>query len=197
LRKSKRPRAQIDYEALNDGSTVPIKTMDKHHHYVGRILDGTFSFAKEKFTRFDPEFVTMEAFATSRGWVEPIVIPGASNPRPTPGEDQKADSERKSVDEKVAVTESNKFYNEPDRLGMRIPYDLTVEDVANLIGQDHGINVIDVRTQNQDGMKWPLGKWAEYYNSAEKDSIRNVISLEISETKLGALVKRPDIVEYV
>jgi F-box and leucine-rich repeat protein 10/11 len=182
---------------LNDGSTVPIKTVDKHHHYVGRILDGTFSFAKEKFTRFDPEFVTMEAFATLRGWDEPIVIPGASNPRPTPAEDRKVDLEEKSTGEKAAVAESKTYCNEPDRLGMRIPYGLTVEDVADLIGQDHGINVIDVRTQNQDGMKWPLGKWAEYYNSSEKDSIRNVISLEISETKLGALVKRPNVVEYV
>lgn len=169
---------------------------------MGRILDGTFSFAKEKFARFDPEFVTTEAFATLRGWDEPIVIPGKSNPRPVPAKDQKKSDQEQSaevmaMDIDEESVEEKKYYNEPDRLGMRIPHELTVKDVADLIGHEHGINVIDVQTQNQDVMKWALGKWAEYYDNPVKDSIRNVISLEVSETNLGKLVERPRVVKYV
>ncbi|RPA85491.1 Clavaminate synthase-like protein [Ascobolus immersus RN42] len=194
LRKSKRPRAQIDYEALNDGSTVPIKTVDKNHHYVGRILDGTFSFTKEKFARLSPEVVTMDALTSLRVWDEPIVIPGDSNPRPLPTEELKSES-KEQVTEDVTLEKSRKFFNGVDRLGMRIPYGLTVEDVADLVGREHRMNVIDVQTQHQT--QWPLGKWAEYYNSPDKDQIRNVISLEVSETKLGGLLKRPNVVEQL
>lgn len=43
---------------------------------------------------------------------------------------------------------------------------------------------------------WTLGKWSEYYNlePSSRDKIRNVISLEISGTKLADQVLPPRLV---
>ncbi|CCM00150.1 uncharacterized protein FIBRA_02177 [Fibroporia radiculosa] len=81
-------------------------------------------------------------------------------------------------------------------LGMKMPSkDLTVEDVAEIIGESTPVEVIDVATQsNLPG--WTLGKWAEYYglDASARDKIRNVISLEISGTELADNVLPPRLV---
>jgi hypothetical protein len=41
---------------------------------------------------------------------------------------------------------------------------------------------------------WTMGKWADYFHCKERDRIRNVISLEISQTELGKRITRPKIV---
>ena len=50
---------------------------------------------------------------------------------------------------------------------------------------------------SQSGLSgWTLGKWADYYHTpmSERDKVRNVISLEISGTKLAEQVLPPRIV---
>jgi len=46
---------------------------------------------------------------------------------------------------------------------------------------------------------WTLGKWAEYYHSpaTDRDKIRNVISLEVSGTLLGAKILPPRLVREI
>ncbi|KAH9951433.1 JmjC domain-containing histone demethylation protein 1 [Amylocystis lapponica] len=84
----------------------------------------------------------------------------------------------------------------PEGLGMKMPAKtLTVDDVAEVIGEDHPVEVIDVASQsNLPG--WTLGKWAEYYDQepSARDKIRNVISLEISGTDLADKVLPPRLV---
>ncbi|TFY68072.1 hypothetical protein EVJ58_g1244 [Rhodofomes roseus] len=84
----------------------------------------------------------------------------------------------------------------PEGLGMKMPpKSFTVEDVAEVIGKDFPVEVIDVATQsNTPG--WTLGKWAEYYaqEPSVRDKIRNVISLEISGTELADKVLPPRLV---
>lgn len=41
---------------------------------------------------------------------------------------------------------------------------------------------------------WTLGQWAQYYSSPDRDKVRNVISLEVSDTKLGKMVVAPELV---
>ena len=57
---------------------------------------------------------------------------------------------------------------------------------------------IDVATQRED-KGWNLGKWGDYYESPanERDRIRNVISLEISETKLAEKILPPRLVRQI
>ncbi|KAI0086684.1 Clavaminate synthase-like protein [Irpex rosettiformis] len=80
-------------------------------------------------------------------------------------------------------------------LGMKMPEGFTVGDVAHSLGEETPVEVIDVSTQsNLPG--WNLGKWAEYYATepGKRDKIRNVISLEISDTPLADKVLPPRIV---
>ncbi|EPT01807.1 hypothetical protein FOMPIDRAFT_152091 [Fomitopsis schrenkii] len=84
----------------------------------------------------------------------------------------------------------------PEGLGMKMPpKSFTVADVAEAVGEDHPVEVIDVATQsNTPG--WTLAKWAEYYaqEPSARDKIRNVISLEITGTELADKVLPPKLV---
>lgn len=82
--------------------------------------------------------------------------------------------------------------NEP-AFGMKMPSDLTVQKVADLVGRDRPVEVIDVATQSEI-TGWTLGRWADYYTHPDRDRIRNVISLEISETALAEKITRPTVV---
>ncbi|KAI0956925.1 hypothetical protein AcW1_005482 [Taiwanofungus camphoratus] len=84
----------------------------------------------------------------------------------------------------------------PEGLGMKMPpKSLTVDEVAEIVGEETPVEVIDVATQsNLPG--WTLRKWAEYYDlkPSARDKIRNVISLEISGTDMADKVLPPRIV---
>ncbi|CAO3586818.1 unnamed protein product [Absidia cylindrospora] len=73
------------------------------------------------------------------------------------------------------------------------PNETTVSDIAQAVGEDRPVEVIDVATQS-DSTGWTMGKWAEYYNNPDRDRIRNVISLEISGTKFADGITRPKLV---
>ncbi|KAI0075787.1 Clavaminate synthase-like protein [Panus rudis PR-1116 ss-1] len=85
---------------------------------------------------------------------------------------------------------------QPEGLGMKMPpNDMTIREIAQIIGENMPVEVIDVATQsNVPG--WSLGKWAEYYETApeSRDKIRNVISLEISGTPLADNILPPRLV---
>ncbi|KAF9239635.1 Clavaminate synthase-like protein [Melanogaster broomeanus] len=84
----------------------------------------------------------------------------------------------------------------PEGLGMKMPHEnFTVSDVADIVGLETPVEVIDVASQsNCPG--WTLGRWAEYYNKepSDRDKVRNVISLEISGTPLADQVLPPRLV---
>jgi hypothetical protein len=69
---------------------------------------------------------------------------------------------------------------------------IQVEKVAELCGSDRIVECLDVSTQSEHIMT--LAGWAKYYNEPVKTKIYNVITLEIGDTPLGQLVKRPKIV---
>ncbi|KAJ3517785.1 hypothetical protein NLJ89_g275 [Agrocybe chaxingu] len=85
---------------------------------------------------------------------------------------------------------------EPDGLGMQMPPEgLTVEHVAEYIGEDTPVEVIDVASQST-APGWNLGKWADYVelDPSKREKIYNVISLEISGSELGNMILPPKIV---
>jgi F-box/leucine-rich repeat protein 10/11 len=108
---------------------------------------------------------------------------------------------------------------QPDGLGMMMPSaTLTVPEIANILGHETPLEVIgmrslfigsfhlnagawrcpDVGTQSSLA-GWTLGKWASYYSTEQslREKIRNVISLEISGTKLGEQVMPPRLVRDI
>ncbi|GAA5955986.1 hypothetical protein JCM21900_002639 [Sporobolomyces salmonicolor] len=83
---------------------------------------------------------------------------------------------------------------EPEGLGMRMPRrDIPVKEIAELVGPKTPLEVIDCASQSSLS-SWTLGQWAEYYDDPQRDKVRNVISLEVSETRLGQLVQAPELV---
>lgn len=82
--------------------------------------------------------------------------------------------------------------------GMALPCkreDITVSWIASVVGEDEPVEVMDVLSQQSELPGWSLGQWRKYYYSRDKDRIRNVISLEVSDVEgLGDLFKRPKMV---
>ncbi|KAJ5823074.1 hypothetical protein N7447_005414 [Penicillium robsamsonii] len=207
VRKSSRARTAIDYAGLNQG-LVKAATDSLEHHYLEPIRQGKIQFQPENFPRMKPELVTAEYFERGNGWTEPIVIPACWNSR------EPVSSGNPDYESLVQEASSQEMFddlleNHPeqethieeivdcgqDLLGMVIPRGLTVRAVAELYGPDERVEVIDVKSQQGEDKRWNMQKWADYYESNEQDKpVRNVISLEVSQSKLGRLIRRPKVV---
>ena len=83
-------------------------------------------------------------------------------------------------------------------LGMKLPGPgFTVRDVADVLGGDWPLDIIDVASQ-QELSGWNLAMWADYFHGAkERRAVLNVISLEFSGTPLAALVRAPRVVRQL
>ncbi|KAI4729367.1 hypothetical protein E4T49_02898 [Aureobasidium sp. EXF-10728] len=203
VRKSSRAHAAVDYAGLNQGI---LKTSDDNHehHYIQPIKDGSFTFDQEMFPRMRPELVTREFFETCSSFSEPVVIPAEYNPKlpvsSGDNEETAAEFAFAGTDEEDALLRDFEYETVPndgqDRLDMVVPRDLTVRHVAELVGPHEPLEVIDVKTQGTEG-KWNLSKWADYYEADGEKAVRNVISLEVSSTKLGRLLRRPKVVRDI
>lgn len=209
VRKSSRAHSAIDYAGLHQGV---IKTSDERpeHHYIKPIKDGTITFLPENFARMRPELVTIEYFEKGTGMKEPIVIPACFNPRPKTCENSNSAATRQPndasplnpLDDNDVAGDWFSRSTEPemvldqgqDALDMVIPQGLTVRQVAELYGQDEKVEVIDVKSQNGENKKWNMRRWVDYYENPNNKVVRNVISLEVSQSKLGRLIRRPQIV---
>lgn len=198
VRKSSRAHSAIDYAGLNEGV---LKTSDERpeHHYIRPIKDGTITFLPENFARMRPEWVTADFFEKGNGMKEPLVIPAHFNPQPkavTTGEFPNGQEDPEFLEE--WLTQDVEYQSVPDHgqdgLDMVMPLNLTVRKVADLYGPEEKVEVIDVKSQNGEGKKWNMRRWADYYESSSNKAVRNVISLEVSQSKLGRLIRRPQIV---
>jgi F-box/leucine-rich repeat protein 10/11 len=207
VRKSSRARTAIDYAGLNQG-LVKAASDSLEHHYLEPIRQGKIRFQPENFPRMKPELVTAEYFERGNGWTEPIVIPACWN---TTESVSPGTPDFKSLVEEATSQEmfDELLENHPeqdthieetpdcgqDLLDMVIPQGLTVRAVAELYGPEERVEVIDVKSQQGEDKKWNMQKWADYYESTELDKpVRNVISLEVSQSRLGRLIKRPKVV---
>ena len=209
VRKSSRAHSAIDYAGLHQGV---IKTSDERpeHHYIKPIKDGTITFLAENFARMRPELVTCDYFEKGTGMREPIIVPASFNPRPKKSGKPNVQATMQSNDESSPdPLEDNGVaedwfsgHTEPeivldqgqDALDMVIPQGLTVRRIAELYGQDEKVEVIDVKSQNGENKKWNMRRWADYYENPNNKVVRNVISLEVSQSRLGRLIRRPQIV---
>ncbi|KAH0562513.1 hypothetical protein GP486_002797 [Trichoglossum hirsutum] len=204
VRKSSRAHTSIDYAGLHEGV---VKTSEESldHPYVKPIKDGTIKFLPESFLRMTPEVATREYFERF-GMKEPVVIPGCLNPRPDNAPDvDKLCCDHSESESQVFIKQTIDYWlagdfdklhgpnHGQDAMDMVIPRNLTVKKVAQLYGPGEKVEVINVKSQGEDG-PWNMKKWADYYESSDKQFIRNVISLEISTSELGRLVKRPKVV---
>lgn len=214
LRKSSRAHTAIDYVGLNEGV---VKTSDENpeHHYIRPIKEGTIKFLPDNFPRMRPELVDADFFEKGDGMKEPVVIPASMNPRPpSPNLDLRSPSEMIAADSGKAE-DGGALDDVPDdwwsrdydyeyvadhgqdALDMVIPRGLTVPRVGALYGMEEKVEVIDVKSQEGEDKKWNMRRWVDYYQTTGVKKVRNVISLEVSQSKLGRLIKRPKIVRQL
>ncbi|KAL3496988.1 hypothetical protein BJX62DRAFT_888 [Aspergillus germanicus] len=204
VRKSSRARTSIDYAGLNQG-LVKAATDSLEHHYIEPIKQNKIRFLPETFPRMRPELVTAEYFERGNGMTEPIVIPAEYNTResvPFIGPEYDAlvqeASTQEMFDELLDHLPDTEFETVvdcgQDQLDMIIPQGLTVRVVSELYGPEERVEVIDVKSQHGEDKRWTMQKWADYYESAGTKIVRNVISLEVSQSRLGRLIRRPKIV---
>lgn len=83
-------------------------------------------------------------------------------------------------------------------LGIAVPGPrFTVRDVADAVGWDRPIDIIDVATQTEIH-GWTMSNWAYYFhNAGKRKATLNVISLEHSGTALEPLVRAPRVVRQL
>ncbi|KAL4885358.1 hypothetical protein BJY04DRAFT_231863 [Aspergillus karnatakaensis] len=203
VRKSSRARTSIDYAGLNQG-LVKAASDTFEHHYIEPIKQKKIRFLPESFPRMRPDLVTAEYFERGNGMMEPVIIPAELN-RPAAASCLDA-----GFDALVQEASTREMFDElldhlppdyetvidcgQDQLDMVIPQGLTVRAVAELYGPEERVEVIDVKSQQGEDRRWTMQKWADYYESTGTKVVRNVISLEISQSKLGRLIRRPKIV---
>jgi F-box/leucine-rich repeat protein 10/11 len=214
VRKSARPRTAIDYAGLNQG-LVKSSEETYTHHYIQRIKEGKLNIQPDDFARIRPELVTKEFIESFEGFRRPFVVPAAWNPRfgmkpaseppesdpdaaPTdftPGTLINSAGEVVGLDDAgpLPLEEEEVINCEQDLLDMVIPRHLTVRRVAEMYGPEETVPVIDVKSQETKG-HWTLQRWADYYEQPGEKPIHNVISLEVSHSPLGKLIRRPRVV---
>lgn len=203
IRKSTRAHTMIDYAGLHEGKLRTAADIPEHH-YIKPIKDGSIEFQPEHFPRMRAELVTAEYFEKSHPLSEPVVIPAAWNSgRPS----QSAPNLESSTSHADITTEDpNKGQFDDrfdydcmldqgqDKLDMIIPPGLTVRKVAELYGPEEKVEVIDVKSNELEDKRWNMRQWADYYEAEGEKPVRNVISLEVSQSRLGRLIRRPKVV---
>ncbi|KAK2762790.1 JmjC domain-containing histone demethylation protein 1 [Arachnomyces sp. PD_36] len=208
VRKSSRARTAIDYAGLNQG-LVKASNETPWHHYIEPIKEGKITFLPETFPRMRPELVTAEHFERCSGMSEPIIIPAYLNTHPSASDSAANDNEL--LQKATTQEEFDELFDRmvfgsdgtdveevvdcgQDLLDMVIPKGLTVRTVSELYGPDEHVEVIDVKSQQGEDKKWDMRRWTEYYEATGPKVVRNVISLEISQSQLGRIIRRPKIV---
>ncbi|WFD35453.1 [histone H3]-dimethyl-L-lysine(36) demethylase [Malassezia cuniculi] len=79
--------------------------------------------------------------------------------------------------------------------GLQVPpQTMKVRDIAEILGDDTPVEVIDVVTQMS--FPWTLGDWTKYFElpADERERILNIISLEVTGTRLGEMISAPAMV---
>lgn len=193
VRRSGRTNRRIDYAALNE--THKIQELNKHPHVemfqsfrCDKPLDDLVCLIDKydddddndtdksrlksnKYYNEDGLFtdVELKQLINDTKLIKPILIRGA-NPN---------------------VKET---YNSKVQLDFNIP-NYNIDEITAKVGKDRKVPVMDVMTQN-NSPRWNMQRWCDYFKTdrEERDKIRNVISLEISDSKLGDEIKVPKVV---
>ncbi|KAM9918121.1 hypothetical protein OXX59_008883 [Metschnikowia pulcherrima] len=166
-RQSKRARVKIDYVALDQGETFAV---DKsvHPHVPSFLNFGPsvdLSTGGSHFVDVLSSGELTKEYVFATGLSKPVLVPDVT------GES-----------------------------GLRLPVardKITVEYISQKCGANASVEVMDVLSQQSETPSWSLAQWREYFYTpeAERDRIRNVISLEVSQTdELGSGFVRPKMV---
>ncbi|EME32492.1 jumonji superfamily protein [Galdieria sulphuraria] len=71
--------------------------------------------------------------------------------------------------------------------------------IGELVGDSCAVEVLDVATQSEVYPQWTLGQWLTYFQTRKdkRKAILNVLSLEVSHTKLSSYIRAPVLVRDI
>nr|XP_019011725.1 uncharacterized protein I206_03830 [Kwoniella pini CBS 10737]OCF50506.1 hypothetical protein I206_03830 [Kwoniella pini CBS 10737] len=180
--RPKRSVRQLDYNNLNNSVATP----------TNQWLDLIADPAKYGRVILDANYKSVPAKLLSRSWLDGATSDADYPPTLFYGQQR----------EPIIIRPENGGFS---GLGGQVPgKDLTVQDVAKLVGPKKMVDVIDVSSQQSS--QWTLQKWADYLlppptpdttPSSSRKKVYNIISLEISDTELAKKVKPPRIVREI
>lgn len=187
IRASGRKRSHIDYAAFNRGE---VNITQDRHPYASR-FDALLDDATNSIKSGTPTRKKQKIDAVRLTWPSLNTDPSTKFPDIDGAKLTKQWAQKTGILEPVRIPRAH-FAS----LGMELPADLTVRGVADLLGANTPVQVVDVLTQNLATPAWTMGAWANYFEKPadERDRILNVISLEISGTPLGDRIRRPKFV---
>lgn len=186
VRLSSRKRSHIDYAAFNRGE---VNITQDRHPYASR-----FDYYLSRQSNIDSPDSKRQKFNPSGGdsiWPSLNLDPDKQIVNIDGQQLTKGWAETTGIVEPVRISK-----DQYETLGMIIPHGLTVRKVADLLGEEEPVQVVDVLTQNLATPPWNMGQWATYFEKSpeDRDRILNVISLEISGSALGKMITRPQFV---
>ncbi|KAK8854559.1 hypothetical protein IAR55_003298 [Kwoniella newhampshirensis] len=183
--RPKRNVVQLDYNNLNNSIATP----------TTQWLDLIANPAKTGRTILDADYPRVPGKLVTRAWLESSSLSTSDTDMPPPtcfyG------PKRRPI---IVRPEDGGFAS----LGGHIPgKDLTVQEVARLVGPKKMVDVIDVSSQHSS--QWTIQKWADYLDNSSSSTssairnpkVYNIISLEISDTDLAKKVKPPKLVREI
>lgn len=163
----KRRKVRIDYIALDQGTSFAVNK-DRHPHVTSFLQFDTMVDRDDPGQQHVTVVESSELVASRilrRGLRKPILVPH--------------------------VTVSS---------GLQLPVhrkELTVDLIAQSVGRDTHVEVMDVLSQQSESPAWTLGQWQDYFacKPQSRDRIRNVISLEVSDSaRFASDFRRPNVV---
>lgn len=181
-RRSKRERQTVDYAKIEEGIVIP--------------MTSEFYFIDDENDK--------KLLSESNRWVSLFkncqFVP--YHVRRLPGKSLTLEwAQKDGLFEPFMVSSSNSI-----GLGLMVPNmnTFSVRQVAEIIGYNEIVNVIDVSKQDEIPGGWTFQQWADYYDASPhkrkqlyKGGPLNVISLEFSSTRLRPLVRAPTVVRQL
>ena len=131
------------------------------------------------------------ASTSSSGAAPGTVVPPPPPPPPNGAVRRSGSPIKSRQPANIAALSKPEARPDADKLDMRIPAGLTVRGIAEMIGLNTTVPMVDVVSQNPPKDQWSMGQLANYFESPVKERIYNCISCEVSNTVLGELISRP------
>ncbi|GAC77574.1 leucine rich repeat proteins [Moesziomyces antarcticus T-34] len=184
-RKSHRAKLEVDYAAIQDG--IPADPLGRWRNFLD-----TYDFEPDRFPRMQGHEWTLDwLLHDEHALRQPVLVPASETPASTP-------VKRENDDAKGKKKGGARLVPRPTSIpGMVVPpAEMTIGDIADLIGHDTPVEVIDVASQSSSKASWTISEWAEYFTMPKhkKKKTLNVISLEVTGTPLQAYVEAPQLV---
>lgn len=197
-RKSDRAKLEVDYAAIQEG--IPADPLGRWKNFLN-----TYEFEPDQFRRMEGREWTLDwLLHDDSALKQPVLVPA-----PDDGALQLREANVKIEDDARSLASRKKLAKAKKQARTRLaprstsipgmvvpPADMTIFDVADIIGHDTPVEVIDVASQSSSKASWTISEWAEYFDTPKekKKKTLNVISLEVTGTPMQEYVEAPQLV---